>query len=170
MAFPILPFLLIAGALGGGVYVLTQGSDASDQPVVKDGVRYGKYCSTLEIVDMPTFAKKTEPKAKSLQTSLNPDMLARDALQKIAKMFFPGPGCLWATDGTFDCTFLLPGGQVDASWKDLLAASGDMTLGQAIQSGAWAALGGLNMQSAGSSAAALDFLLSPAQRTVQVIT
>ncbi len=160
---PFLPFLIFGGVVAVAATLVVKGSSNKTltEKTIRNGVEYGPQCGTLRIVDPITYMKWVEPKLKQLgEASFNPDMPAKEGFKKIVKTIFPGPGCSWATDGSFNCRFLMHDGQVDTEWLTLINKVEGMSFGQAVSEGILLSVDGMQSSTTGRPGAWLVQVIS----------
>ncbi len=131
MAFPLLVFLLGAGAVGGTYYLVTKDKKKNSPEHTRDGVHYGANCSSVNVANPAAWMKAAMPKMIALAKSIKPSDDAIEAVARIQRVAMPD--CPWSTDGVPDT--LMIGPQQSIHWSVILGMLRGKTLQQAAEDG-----------------------------------
>ena len=128
MAFPILPLLLLGAAIGGGA-LLVKSAGRKGAP----GLSYGPNCSWVKVIDQEAYGSwmvSQMEKFIAFAKSIDASSPAEPTVRKAFQLMIPGPGCSWATDGSFDCELIRPDGD-SMRYSQILAKIRGKTAGEA---------------------------------------
>lgn len=128
MALPLLPILLVGAVIGGGVLLVKAGVRKG-----APGLAYGQNCSWVKVIDQEAYGSwmvSQMEKFIAFAKGINASAPAEPTVRKAFQLMIPGPGCTWATDGSFDCELMRPDGS-SMRYSEILAKIRGKTAGEA---------------------------------------